>query len=239
MFLLDLLFPKICVGCGFLGSYICLNCRKKLIYIAKDSCPYCQRPSLYGITHPSCRKRNGLDGSLSLFAYNNFFKKLLSQIKYRGAREILSELFQSIEPKNIDKLTFFTIILRFPVLNPVPLFSQKAKERGFNQAKLVADFFSLLLRLPVSQSLKRIKNTNSQAQIKHIPERSQNMKNAFQVIPPLGKTYIVVDDVITSGATIMEAALTLKRGGASKVFGLTLAKGYTGSPSKKSIIMSL
>ena len=97
MFLKDLLFPKFCLGCGFLGAYICTNCKKKLSYIKQDSCLYCGKPSLYGLTHPGCRREKGVDGFLSVFYYNNLLKSVIKSVKYRLATAVFEELCLVVE----------------------------------------------------------------------------------------------------------------------------------------------
>ena len=233
MFLKDLFFPKFCLGCGMVGSYICLRCQKKLVYLEKDGCLYCQRPSLYGLTHPNCRKQNGADGFMALFYYNNLLKNIVKSFKYRRALAVWKELCLLIKPDRLMKIVFYSKLIREnnnPRLSmqPIPLYSKKQRERGFNQAKTISIFFQSFLNLPIVDQLTRVKETKPQAQIKQIKKRLTNIKDAFTV--KRGKiiknnSYIIIDDLLTTGNTAKEAATTLKMAGADKVFILTLAKG--------------
>jgi len=227
MFLRDFLFPKICVGCSYLGSYICLKCQKKLAYVEKDLCFVCKKPSLFGLTHYSCQKKYYPDSVMSIFYYNNLIKKLIKAIKYQFATEVLKELFQIINPKKIEKLSFFTD-LKNAVFQPIPLHLNKEKQRGFNQAKILVSFFQKFLTFPEVDYLLRIKETKPQAEIKEIKKRYLNIRGAFSINPKTkikkDKTIIVVDDVITTGLTALEVVKVLKKEGVEKVFVLALAK---------------
>lgn len=102
------------------------------------------------------------------------------------------------------------------------------KERGFNQAKIISIFFQKYLRVPICDLLERKKYTKSQAQLTSKIDRYKNLSDAFIIED--GKkasrnSFILIDDVVTSGSTVKEAAKVLKVNGAKKVFILTLAKG--------------
>jgi len=110
---------------------------------------------------------------------------------------------------------------------PVPLHSRRKRERGFNQAKLLAEIVARHFNLTLIEALKRIKNTKPQAKIKDIEKRMKNISNCFVIKNPemiQGKNIILVDDVFTSGATMNEAVKILKQNGAKKVIALVLAK---------------
>lgn len=228
MFLKDILFPKFCLGCGFLGAYICTNCKKKLSYISADVCLYCERKSLYGLTHPGCSRENGVDGLLSIFYYNNLLKTIIKSIKYRLATDVWKELCLVIEADKLLKLRFFKDYLKADFyLEPIPLHRFKLKQRGFNQAKIIADFFNQFLNFTASEFLIRKKDTSAQAQMKNNQDRYHNTLGAFDVLEKKAqdKNFILVDDVVTTGSTVKEATKVLKKAGAKRVFVLTLAKG--------------
>ena len=228
MFLKDLLFPKFCLGCGFLGAYICLNCQKKLNYIKSDFCLYCGKSSLYGFTHPGCRRDFGLDGFMSIFYYNNLLKKIIKSIKYRLAVEVWWELCLVIGPDKLEKIGFYKKNTnRKFFLQPVPLHPGRLAARGFNQAKIISQFFNQFLQIPMGDILLRKKDTFSQAQLKNNQDRYKNIRGAFAISSPAvaDKNFILIDDVVTTGSTLKEAARTLKRADAGRVYAITLAKG--------------
>lgn len=232
MFIIDLLFPKFCLGCGYIGVYICPSCQDKLKSVITDNCLYCKKSSPFGLTHPYCTNRFNADGILSLYYYNPVLKKIIKNIKYRLSIEVWKEFYKIIEPETIMKLDFYKKLFSDFVIQPIPLTKSKYNQRGFNQAYLIGNFFQKILRFPMVDLLIRKNETPPQAQIKNKKNRSQNIKGAFEinnkskdVINHVFTNVILVDDVVTSGSTVKEAAKVLKAAGAKKVFILTLAKG--------------
>lgn len=122
-----------------------------------------------------------------------------------------------------------------PVLVPIPLHRSRERQRGYNQARILARGIANKLRLRVLDLLVRKKDTRAQVGLKQ-KDRRENVKGAFSLSPhppaPLsgapagGSQYpniFLIDDVLTTGATLSEAARILKRHGAKKVWGITLA----------------
>jgi len=227
MFLKDILFPKICVCCSYLGSYICFNCQKKLKYIEQEICFICKKPSPFGLIHFSCKKKYHPEGIMSIFYYNNVLKNIIKTVKYHLAIEVFKELFQVINSKKIEKISFFANFKNV-VFQPIPLYQNREKQRGFNQAKILISFFYNFLPFSEIDCLIRKKETKPQAEIKSRRDRYLNVKNAFSVKPQVeideNKVIILVDDVITTGMTVLEAVKTLKKAGFKKVFVLSLAR---------------
>ena len=131
MFLLDLLFPRHCLGCRKLGTYICSSCEKQLKYIDKDICIYCRRASMYGLTHPNCKKKYGLDGVMSLFYYNNFLKKVIKAVKYGLASAVWDDFSRLIDPTSTLRFSTYISLSDQCVLTPIPLHTDCLKERGW------------------------------------------------------------------------------------------------------------
>jgi len=77
MSLKDFLFPKICVGCSYLGAYICPKCQKKLVYVEKEVCFFCKKASSFGLTHYFCQKKFSPQGIMTIFYYNDLLKKII------------------------------------------------------------------------------------------------------------------------------------------------------------------
>ncbi|MEK7097061.1 MAG: ComF family protein [Patescibacteria group bacterium] len=233
MFLTDLLFPKFCLGCGYIGVYLCSSCFKKLDLIKIDYCFYCKEPSLYGLTHNNCIRKLNVDGLLAIYHYNPVLKKIIKNIKYRLATEVWEDFYKIIIPGAIEKLGFYKRLSQDFVIQPIPLSKMKYKERGFNQAKFISVFFQKFLHYPIVDLLIREKEISSQAQIKSRKARYLNTKGMFAVNSKCrdakfcvsNKNIILIDDVITSGSTVKEATKVLKEAGAKNVYALALAKG--------------
>ncbi|MEK7109701.1 MAG: double zinc ribbon domain-containing protein [Patescibacteria group bacterium] len=233
MFLIDLLFPKFCLGCGYVGVYLCQSCQNKLKPIESDTCLYCKKPSLFGLTHPNCINKLYVDGLVTIYHYNPILKKIIKNIKYRLAVQVWEDFYKIIEPQVITKLGFYKKLSSDFVIQPIPLSQIKYNERGFNQAKIISNFFQKFLHFPIVDLLVRKKEVSSQAQIKSKRARYLNTRGAFvindkcrDVINHVSTTNIIlIDDVITSGSTVKEAVKVLKRAGVKKVYVLALAKG--------------
>ncbi len=228
MFLKDILFPKVCLGCWALGSYICSSCEQKLKLIEIDTCLYCRKKSYAGLTHPGCKKRNGIDGLICFYHYNGFFQKIIKHVKYRLVKDVFEEFRQIIQPEIKEKLLFYKRLTRNGLLQCVPLSSIKQKTRGFNQVFLIGSFFNVILQLPVIDYFDRVKKTPPQAEMQGKKERYQNIRKAFKKkrnVTLDNAVVLIVDDVVTSGLTLQEFARTIKKAGASKVYAIALAKG--------------
>ncbi len=228
MFLTDLFFPKFCLGCGYVGVYLCVSCQNKLKPIEQDVCLYCKKTSFFGLTHPSCQKKLNIDGLLTLYYYNPILKKIIKNIKYRLAIEVWKEFSQIIKPETIEKLSFYKKLSSDFIIQPIPLTKNKYNERGFNQAKIISVFFQKFINYPIVNLLVRKKETLSQAQLESSKKRYQNVRGVFQVLDKKyfnNKWVILVDDVSTTGSTVAEAARVLKVAGAIRVYVLALAKG--------------
>jgi len=225
MFFIDLLFPKFCLGCSYLGVYLCPSCLRELNSIKNDNCPYCNKASLFGLTHPNCSKTHGIDGSIAIYHYNPILKKIIKNIKYRLATDVWQEFYKVIEPRIILKLGFYKELSPNLVIQPIPLSKLRYNERGFNQAKIISIFFQKFLHFPIVDLLIRKEERLSQAQIKNKKIRYFNVTGAFSAIKFVPENILLIDDVITSGSTVKEAAKILKEAGAKKVYALALARG--------------
>ncbi len=229
-FLKNTLFPKQCIGCGRLGIYICLVCQKKLKLVDKDVCPYCKRASFFGLTHPICVRRYGLDGLQSIYYYSPLVKKIIKTIKYGLVTDAIGD-FAMVTPLSIvNKFSFFKKFGNNFHLIPIPLHTVKLRKRGFNQSTLLAGHLSSLLSFPLNESIvRRIKDTPSQTKQKGAKERYDNIRGAFAIINEArqqikGSNFIIFDDVWTSGSTIKEVCRIVKKHQAAKVFALTMAR---------------
>lgn len=193
-----------------------------------DRCVVCGKASLYGFTHPACQGKTALDGVLSIFHYEGVLPALLKGIKYRLVTSAQREMLQVVKPAEIEKFYHFRRIVRDADIQAIPLHSQRQKARGFNQSIVFARWFSHLFGYSFVNFLERNKAAMPQASIHNRALRRGNIKNSYILKENslvIGKTIILVDDVITTGATMNEAALVLKRAGAKKVFGFSYARG--------------
>jgi len=231
--LLDLLFPKKCVGCHKSGTYFCKECIANILQ-TDLVCPKCERPAVGGVIHPICKRRFGLDGLWSLGIYQGSLKKVIQKLKYEPSLvrdlapvlvDITLEYWAKFSPYILDVIKKDQG-LGWAVI-PVPLYWYRENKRGFNQCKLIGQLLSKKLGLDYSEGLKRIRYTKSQVKLKG-SQRYQNIKNAFEISSsfPLSAFpfTLLIDDVWTTGSTLRECCYVLKRAGVKKVWALTLAR---------------
>ncbi len=228
---LNLLFPKYCINCKKLGDYICANCFSFIAFDTGGICAVCGKDSIDKLTHPGCKTKYSIDGIFSSILYKGVSKKLIYNFKYKpylkNLRKILSDLFYE---GLIQKQEFYDIIKKSKklIFVPIPLYSARERARGYNQAEILAEDLSKRLGFKTSNLLKRVRKTNSQITLSK-KERKENIKEAFE-FNSSSKSYgkdtcvLLVDDVFTTGSTLMEAAKTLKMNSIKSVWALTLAR---------------
>ncbi|MCX6704985.1 MAG: ComF family protein [Candidatus Woesebacteria bacterium] len=223
MDVLDLIFPKTCLGCGKEGPYICSDCLTK-VRLTKPICPYCERSSIDGFTHIKCAKKLGLDGLTSVWEYEGVVRKAILSLKYKYSTLVGEELTDHF----FHQLLTGCPPVKAGALVPVPLYWYRENTRGFNQSVEVGKTVAAQMGWKfVPNLLIKKKTTISQVELKG-NDRRQNLKGVFSLNPNyvLRTLYsvLVFDDVFTTGSTLREAAKVLKRAGVEKVWGLTIAR---------------
>ncbi|MBU2459605.1 ComF family protein [Patescibacteria group bacterium] len=226
MQLLDLFFPKRCIGCDKIGRYFCERCKLRIRVIGEREaiCPVCEKPAIGGAIHPRCKSRYSIDGLTSFFRYDGPVRKAIKTVKYRLVSDLVFEFIDLIPQFAIRQLDNSQLLV------PIPLHSSRLRERGFNQAailgKLIADKINIPLRTDI---LKRVRKTTPQVEMKKRDDRLKNMGNVFVVNNIAIQQYnnsaiFLFDDVFTTGATMRAAANILKRSGVKFVWGVTIAR---------------
>lgn len=222
MDLLDIIFPINCLECGKKGRYLCGLCLAKAGR-ARLFCLECHKPSTNGITHPRCRKKYSIDFAYSPWDYGGVVRKAILKLKYNYAYMIAEELAEGLV-KKIESGT--PTLPTNALLIPIPLNRLRQNWRGFNQAERVGKLISERFGWCYNPNLLvRIRKTAPQTELKGV-KRTKNILGAFSVIPKskiYNSTYILFDDVLTTGSTLKEACKVLKRRGVKVVCGLTIA----------------
>lgn len=229
-FVLDLLFPLSCAGCGREGAYLCDPCAIAIPMYA-SACFVCKKlvpahgdiPA--GRTCTPCRKKSPIYASFAPFSYDTAaIKTLIHDLKYRrmrGNAEILGALlYRAIAYHGI-------LLSRDSLIIPIPLYKSRVRTRGFNQSLLIADILGAKLGIGVrADLLKKIKNTRAQMKLPR-EERLKNVAGAFamsNIAAIRNRTIILLDDVKTTGATLESAARVLRSAGAKRIWALTIAR---------------
>jgi len=231
MSLLDFVFPKRCVQCRKFGSYLCANCFSTITFADMMVCTVCQRQALGGLTHPVCKTRYSMDGVFPSLVYKGVVKKLVYVFKYPPyLTDLQDQMVDLLYEGIIQKENFVPLMKETSVLIPIPLYPSKFRKRGYNQSLLLAQGLAIKFAVPVVTNLMRVKQTKTQVGLSK-DERQKNIANAFAFEiknNDLAKQYkhvFLVDDVVTSGSTLSEAAKVLKKAGFAHVWGVTLAHG--------------
>jgi ComF family protein len=208
------LLPQDCLFCGASSgaAMICDDCRRTLPYHDKPVCPQCASSTPTGGVCGRCLATPpAFDGAIAAFEYRYPLAEVLRAFKY-GGKLALGQFLA-------DALAARTQSERWPdFLVPMPLHSARLVQRGFNQAAEIARFLALAtgLRLSLSTLLK-IRDTRPQVDLPW-KERRANVRGAFECDAELpGARVVIVDDVMTTGASLHEAAKALKKRGAVEV----------------------
>lgn len=226
------LFPHFCVSCGLEGRILCRTCEDRISAPLRGVflCPACGCPSPLGaVCAGRCRRRSALNGAVSMTAYGHpELQKLLRDYKYGGVEEA-GEALEDIWAFWLGRLRpLIAALVSDSTALPVPLHFFRESRRGFNQADRLAAAVGRSFGIPVNAKLlKKRFRWRSQARIGSAGLRSRNAAGTFFV--PVGETVgrrvVMVDDVLTTGATLQECARVLKKAGAGSVWALTLLRG--------------
>ena len=223
---LDVFFPPRCAGCKKFGSWACEDCLTRIEIIRTPICYKCRRLSDQFKICPSCRRHSALTGLIMYGYWQTPLKELVYGFKYYRIRPLADILGNCL---TVTATKFFQHPGGAgPVLIPVPLHRGRLWDRGFNQAQLLADYVGHQLAWPVASVLVRRKFTQPQFGLSK-SSRQDNLEGAFclradQKTALIGRTVLLVDDIVTTGATLNECAKILKQNGAKEVWGLVLAK---------------
>ncbi len=227
--LIDLIFPKECLGCGLEKTYLCHNCFNNLELNKQFYCVLCKKQSHHSQICPNCKKKTALKAVFVVANYDNrILQNLLHNLKYNFVEEIGDYLgnliIKYLEVNRIFK--FFQINSANTIICPVPLHKKRYLARGFNQSELLAKKLNIYYKILQKDLLIRKINTISQVNLNR-QERQSNLKNAFifnNQESAKNKKILLIDDVLTTGSTLIEAAQVLEQKGFNEIYGLVIAQ---------------
>lgn len=238
---LDVLFPRRCLECGSQirtprRRILCGACFGALRPILREFCPRCGRAAreLIGGTCADCLAAPPhCDLGRTCFAYHAPLQSLICTFKYSSRLEVgvwLARLMAGMADHLPDEYRAADAIV------PVPLHPARWAERGFNQAEILARPVARRLGIPVvMHNLRRKKDTERQAGLP-AQQRLVNVRGAFEVADPdrfAGRRIVLIDDVVTTGATMNVCARVLKKAGAQAVYTLALASPTPDQPAEQ------
>ena len=227
MRLLDLVFPPRCASCGNSGSVLCARCRASMRAPAPPLCPRCGHAGVAATAQcPLCAHGRGplaLTGMRAATVYEGSVREAILALKFRGQRRVAEPLGDLLA----DLCTREHIAVEIVV--PVPLHPARRRQRGYNQAELLARRCGLKLACPVGTDfLSRSRDTPPQTSLP-ATERRRNVKDAFALDPAAiatlaGKHLLLVDDVATTGSTLDAAAAALAQARPASLWGIVVAR---------------
>ena len=240
--LLDWLYPPTCIACGQIiplhlpqprSMLLCGKCQTLFSPVAPPLCHTCGVPTARPV--PRCvscfGKERHFTTNRAAFLYDDLMRDMMHELKFRQNKQIAHSLGKLWATHLAGTFT----CEKDTYLTPLPLHPKKQRERGFNQAEILARRLSETLGIPCVHALTRTVDTPPQSGL-HPRQRIENVQDAFAVadgISPRGNTYIVIDDIYTTGASMNECARVLKAASAADVLGMTLSIVEKGNDDKK------
>ncbi|MGH2505975.1 MAG: double zinc ribbon domain-containing protein [Ktedonobacteraceae bacterium] len=225
---LDLLFPPRCAGCQQSGYLLCPTCLHSMQPLPPPICQSCGLP----LTTPtalclSCHKYPlQLHGLRCVHLYQGALQHTIHKLKYTGQPRLAEPLGLLLAQ------TFLLHGMHADGLIPLPLHTQREKQRGYNQATLLARNCAAHLKVPCLENLvMRVRDTHAQVGL-NARQRQHNVQAAFALIPgtptsTLARTtLVIIDDVCTTGATLEACAAPLYAAGVSEIWGLVLGRPH-------------
>ncbi|MGI8820189.1 MAG: ComF family protein [Chthoniobacterales bacterium] len=229
--LIALLYPAFCAVCDVpiaQDVYLCGSCAKNAPRIKPPFCARCSQPFSGAITEvfscANCTERVlHFEAAVAAFRSRGVVREVIHKFKY--GKEI--HLRYPVADWLLETLDDPRLVgRRIDLVIPVPLHPARQRDRGFNQAQLLAQIMSRRTGLPMKPVLERIRYTTTQTMFDR-SERIENLRDAFRLRKKAdvrGLRVLLIDDVLTTGSTLSECARVLKAGGAISVYAATAAR---------------
>jgi ComF family protein len=224
---MDVLLPAACAGCGRYGAALC------------DACSAAFRPASraedrFLAPDPGVVVGDALELAIAAFAYEGPTRRTLARLKYGGAARLARPLAAAALPW-LDALLRALPAADGVTLVPVPVHAERLRQRGYNQAALLARQLGAGAGRPVAELLVRRRATTQQHRLDR-SARLRNLREAFALAPPpparaqqpaLARpppAVVLIDDILTTSATLEACAAVLAEGGAGRIWGFAIAR---------------
>lgn len=226
-FLIDMLYPPRCAVCRCITGineprWLCKECTGDFTVITGEVCIKCGLPeeNAYGLCSSCGKKTHALESNYALFLYEGRERELVLNLKYHFGPSVMKFIKKIMEEK-VDKRK----LSKIDCIVAVPMYKKKEKDRGYNQALLLACTLSEIIGVPVIKNvLERVRGTRAQSSLNYYG-RQKNIQGAFSLNDKKriisSKAILLVDDIYTTGSTMNECAGVLLSGGAKSVNGFT------------------
>ncbi len=213
--LLDLFLPPACTSCGRTGALLCDACRGRFA-------PPSRPEDRFVAPDAGVVLGDALILAIAAFAHEGPVRRALAALKYTGASRLAAALAEAAPPA-LERL----VRISGPAaLVPVPVHRDRLRERGYNQAELIAKALGRHAALPCANLLERVRPTTKQHRLDRAA-RLANLSEAFALkrdLELLPATVILVDDIVTTTATLEACASVLRDAGVQAVYGFAVAR---------------
>ena len=211
--LFDLFAPHSCCSCGEIGQILCDYCKNDIISETFEGCLACGL--VCGSTGLCGDCKKPFSRIWCVGERTGPLKDLVNRYKFERARSAHQAL-ASLLHDSLPQLSSDTVV------TSVPTIAQHVRQRGYDHARLLAQTFAAKRQLPYSAVLERASNTVQRGSSR--AQRLQQAKQAFSCRPIRAKTYLLIDDIYTTGATVQYAAAALLEAGATEVWVAVVAR---------------
>ena len=233
--IVDMLYPRRCPVCGEIviprGELICSSCANTFLLVAEPKCKKCSKPmdnEEKEYCHDCEKNKHHYVKGFSVWVYDEAMKKSIADFKYKGKKEYADYYVAKV----IEQYGEHIKGIKPDILVPIPIHIKKERQRGYNQAGILAKEIGRKLNIPVSlHLLQRDKYTLPQKQLNNA-ERLKNLEKAFsyskinfeKIGLPIHKV-LLIDDIYTTGSTIEACTKILISQGIKEVYFLSLCIG--------------
>lgn len=218
---LDFLFPPRCISCHAWGEWLCARCREQIPFLDTPLCSRCSKLlRMPGVCNQCSEVPPPFEGIRAVAVYADPLRTAIRQLKFGGARAVAEPLAELLWGKWLEEPLPVTLVV------PVPAHRSRLRERGYNQAALLAKPLAERIGLPMAErGLSRIRPTEKQILLT-AASRWENVQGAFVADADLvaGHAVLLVDDICTTTATIANCATALKQAGARAVWGFVVTR---------------
>lgn len=216
--IVEAIYVPMCATCGRRGSWVCSECIATVLPILDPACARCGVADAFDceclFLPPEIERLR------SVYPFRDWVRDSIHRLKYDGERArapMLADQFAHItdELRDVDGLV------------PVPIHKRRLRARGFNQSELLAVHISRLYDIPVMRALQRVVDRGSQVGLSG-QDRWLAVDGAFLCVDPAAvrnRRLVIIDDVITTGATVSTCALALAGAGAASASAISIARG--------------
>ncbi len=206
--LLSLVAPHSCSGCGEVGSLLCGSCKNDIVDEPYGRCIFCEKAAKTNIC-TTCRKKHGVEDVWCVGERSHGLKNLVDAYKFRSSKEASKHISELLD-LSLPIMPLNTVVV------PVPTAPSHKRIRGFGHTEFFAKSLAKKRGLLCRHVLSRV--TSDTQHFKKRPERLNEIKKSFEVIAAVPEVILLVDDIITTGATLSSCTKRLRAAGAKHIY---------------------